>query len=98
MPLIAKTSLSSGARLIAGFPGLAPPTLPPGTNLTPFDTTFRTEVMHAVTLRQPVITPDGTAVALVTVGETLGARTALQRSLWLRGFAEQAALVLAAAI
>ncbi len=84
--------------LIAGFPGLAPPTLAPGTNLTPFDTTFRTEVMHAVTLRQPVITPDGTQVALVTVGETLGARTALQRSLWLRGFAEQAALVLAAAI
>ena len=84
--------------LIAGFPGLTPHKLPAGSvGMATFDTQFRTENMHAVTLRQPVITPDGTVNASVTVGETLRARDALVRSFWLRGFAEQAALVLAAA-
>lgn len=85
--------------LIAGFPGLNPQPRKPGDGrVTSFDTRFRTEAMHAVTLRQPVITPDGTVAVSVTVGETLKARNALVRALWLRGFAEQAALVLAAAV
>ena len=84
--------------LIAGFPGLASAPVPKGDGPAPaFDTMFRTEPMHAVTLRQPVITPDGTAAVSVTVGETLKARDALVRALWLRGFAVQAVLVLAAA-
>lgn len=85
--------------LIAGFPGLTPPPARPGISApVTFNAVFRgDEVMHAVTLRQPVITPDGTVAVTVAVGETLRARDALVRALWLRGFAEQAALVLAAA-
>jgi two-component system sensor histidine kinase TctE len=84
--------------LIAGFPGLNPPADPgSATGATTYDTMFRTEAMHAVMLHQPVITPDGTATVTVAVGETLGARNALVWALWVRGFAAQAALVLAAA-
>jgi two-component system sensor histidine kinase TctE len=54
--------------------------------------------MRAVALRQPVITPEGTLDTQVMVGVTLKARDALVRQLWLRGFLEQAALVLAAAL
>lgn len=84
--------------LIAGFPGLTPPPALPDTN-TPvtFNMVFRgDEAMHGVALHQPVITPIGTVAATVVVGETLKSRDALVRALWLRGFAEQAALVLAA--
>ncbi len=84
--------------LIAGFPGLRPAAIPaarPGP--VAFDTMFRTEAMHAVTLNEPVITPDGTTNVTVTVAATSRARDALVRSLWLRGFFEQALLVLAAA-
>ncbi|MBI1218009.1 MAG: sensor histidine kinase [Rhodobacteraceae bacterium] len=86
--------------LIAGFPGLTPPARAAGdTGPVLFDAVFRgDEVMRAVTLRQPVITPDGTVVATVAVGETLRSRNALVRALWLRGFAQQAVLVLAAAL
>ncbi len=85
--------------LIAGFPELEPPgVLPPGADLVQYNTLFRTEQMRAVILRQTVITPSGTAQVHVMVGETLKARDALARSLWLRGFLEQAALVLAAAV
>lgn len=82
--------------LIAGFPGLSPRSDPESATAG-FDTMFRTESMHAVTLRQPVVTPDGISTVSVTVGETLKARNRLVRALWVRGFAEQAALVLAAA-
>ena len=54
--------------------------------------------MRAVILRQPVVTPKGTVAVAVIVGETQKARNELFRALWLRGFAEQAALVLAAAL
>lgn len=86
--------------LIAGFPGLTPPPVRPGTTgPQTFNAVFRgDETMHAVTLRQPVITPDGTVMVTVAVGETLRSRNALVRALWMRGFAEQAALVLAAAV
>jgi two-component system sensor histidine kinase TctE len=85
--------------LIAGFPGLSPPDkLPPEFESRFFETMFRTEAMRAVILRQPVVTPDGTVSAAVIVGETQKARYELFRALWLRGFAEQAALVLAAAL
>ncbi len=85
--------------LIAGFPGLtAPKTLPPEFESHFFETMFRTEAMRAVILRQPVVTPAGTVTVAVMVGETQKARSELFRTLWLRGFAEQAALVLAAAL
>lgn len=86
--------------LIAGFPGLNPAPIPPDAPAGPitYDAMFRTEAMHAVTMRQPVITPDGTVQVTVSVGETGYARGALVRAFWIRGFAEQAALVLAAAI
>ena len=86
--------------LIAGFPGLAAPkTLPPEFESRFFQTTFRTtENMRAVILRQPVATPKGTVAVSVMVGETQKAREELFRALWFRGFAEQAALVLAAAL
>ena len=86
--------------LIAGFPGLAPPAdLPPEFELRFFETTFRTnEDMRAVILRQPVVTPSAMVTASVMVGETQKARQELFQALWLRGFAEQAAMVLAAAL
>jgi two-component system, OmpR family, sensor histidine kinase TctE len=89
--------------LIAGFPGLNLPDQR-GADLTPtgpalfLPTQFRTEEMNAVVLRQSVITPEGTVAVLVMVGETLKARDAMIRSLWLHGFLEQAALVVAAAL
>ena len=85
--------------LIAGFPGLAPPAiLPPAFESRFFETMFRTEAMRAAILRQPVVTPGATVAVTVIVGETQKARNELFRTLWLRGFAEQAALVLAAAL
>ena len=85
--------------LIAGFPGLTPPAvLPEEFETSFFETMFRTEAMRAVILLQPVVTPDGTVAVTVIVGETQKARYELFRTLWLRGFAEQAALVLAAAL
>ena len=85
--------------LIAGFPGLtAPKTLPPEFESRFFETMFRTESMRAVILRQPVVTPTGTVKVSVMVGETQKAREELFHALWFRGFAEQAALVLAAAL
>ncbi len=85
--------------LIAGFPGLnLPDPLPGSFDTLLLATRFRTEDMNAVVLRQTVITPDGTVPVLVMVGETLMARDAMVRTLWLRGFLEQAALVVAAAL
>lgn len=82
--------------LIAGFPGLVPTT--PKAVPASYDTMFRTEAMHAVTISQPVITPDGTSAVTVTVGETTGTRDALVHALWWRGVAEQGVLVMAAAL
>ena len=91
--------LDPNRTLIAGFPGLeAPASLPATFDHLPFDTMFRTESMHAMILHQPVITPETSVWVEVMVGETLKARDALVAALWLRGFAEQAALVLAAAL
>ncbi len=85
--------------LIAGFPGLSPPaTLPAELESRYFETMFRTEAMRAVILRQPVVTPSGMVGVAVLVGETQKARSELFRALWLRGFAEQALLVIAAAL
>ena len=85
--------------LIAGFPGLTPPaTMPSEFEALSFETMFRTEAMRAVILRQPVVTPSGMVTVTVIVGETQKARKELFRTLWFRGFLEQAALVLAAAL
>lgn len=95
---VAYAVFDPAGRLIAGFPGLTPPPMARhGAPLRTFDTMFRTHAMQAAELRQPVITPDGTATVLVAVGETLKARDAQVRALWLRGFIDQAAMVLAAA-
>jgi two-component system, OmpR family, sensor histidine kinase TctE len=58
--------------LVAGYPGLdAPETLPVSDDgQRYFEKMFRTEAMRATMLRQPVITPQGTVVATVFVGET----------------------------
>ena len=88
----------SGA-LIAGFPGLnGPAEQPSDFEHRSFETMFRTEAMRAVILRQPVVTPTDTRSISVIVGETQKARNELFRSLWARGFAEQATLVIAAAL
>ncbi len=97
---VAYAVIGPTGELIAGFPGLtAPKTPPPEFESHFFETTFRTtEAMRAVILRQPVVTPSGTVTVSVIVGETQKARKALVQTLWLRGFAEQAAMVLAAAL
>lgn len=85
--------------LIAGYPGLnMPAKVPADFAHAFFDTMFRTEAMRVTILRQPVITPTGTNTVTVMVGETKKARNELFQSLWIRGFLEQAALVLAAAL
>ena len=96
---VAYSVIDQTHNLIAGFPGLSPPdALPAEFEPRFFETMFRTEAMRAVVLRQPVVTPNGTVPVTVIVGETQKARYELFRILWLRGFAEQAALVLAAAL
>ena len=96
---VAYAVIGATHELIAGFPGLSPPAvLPAQFEARYFETMFRTEAMRAVVLRQPVATPGGTTAVTVSVGETQKARTTLFRSLWLRDFGEQAALVLAAAL
>ena len=85
--------------LIAGFPGLdLPDAGSGGPGPTYLPALFRDEPMRAVVLRQPVITPEGTGTVSVMLGETLKARDAMVQVLWLRGFLEQATLVVAAAL
>jgi two-component system sensor histidine kinase TctE len=85
--------------LIAGYPGLEASGDPPADfAYNFFDTMFRTEAMRTAILRQPVTTPDGSRTVTVLVGETKKARDDLFRNLWIRGFFEQSALVLAAAL
>ena len=96
---VAYAVVDPNGALIAGFPGLnGAPELPSDFESRSFETMFRTEAMRALMLRQPVITPAGTVSVSVIVGETQKARNDLFRSLWIRGFLEQAALVMAAAL
>jgi two-component system, OmpR family, sensor histidine kinase TctE len=88
-----------GGELLAGYPGFdAPGGRRSDAQDQHFDTAFRTEAMRAAVFRQPVVTPTGTVFATVIVGETLKARDLLVQTLWLRGFVEQAALVVAGAL
>lgn len=86
--------------LIAGYPGLESPAIDAQRgNLLFFETAFRNEEpMRAVDFLQTVITPAQETTVRVTVGETLKARNALVMTLWMRGFLEQGALVVAGAI
>jgi two-component system sensor histidine kinase TctE len=85
--------------LIAGYPGLDTPAIAGRGNLLFFETTFRDEEpMRAVDFLQTVVTPTGGVTVRVSVGETLKARDALVTTLWMRGFLEQGALVIAGAI
>ncbi len=85
--------------LITGFPELP---LPSGViqdfEYRFYPVSFRDETMWAVALRQPIVTPQGSTPVLVMVGETLNSSHAMERQLWLRGFVEQAGVVLAAAL
>lgn len=83
--------------LIAGYADLA---APPVTGIQPtyaFDTIFRAEPMRAIAFEQPVVTTGGTVPVLVVVAETVLARDALFRSIWLPQIIAQAVLVLVAA-
>lgn len=85
--------------LIAGYPDLDNATDDlPDFGFGYYQTQFRTESMRAIVLRQPVVTPTGTVSVTVAVGETQKARNRLMQSLWMRGFFEQAMLLLAAAL
>ena len=96
---VAYEVIGPDGELLAGYPGLpAPPAADAAAGPAFFDAMFRTEPMRITLLRQPVVTPAATIVATVMVGETLKARDALVRTLWLRGFIEQAALIVAGAL
>jgi two-component system sensor histidine kinase TctE len=97
---VAYTVTDPGGTLIAGYPGLDSPSIDAARgNLLFFETTFRNEEpMRAVDFMQSVVTPTGEMIIRVTVGETLKARNALVMTLWLRGFFEQGALVIAGAV
>jgi two-component system sensor histidine kinase TctE len=62
-----------------------------------YDADYRGEPLRLVAIRQPVPGSD-TATALVTVGETLGARDHMARVLWVRSLLQQALLGLIVAI
>jgi two-component system sensor histidine kinase TctE len=88
----AETSLMSGN---ADLP-------PPGEAVLPltslvYNADYRGEPLRLVAIRQPVPGSD-TATALVTVGETLGARDHMARTLWVRSLLQQALLGLIVAI
>ncbi|MDR3473109.1 MAG: sensor histidine kinase [Devosia sp.] len=96
---VAYEVIGPAGELLAGYPGLnAPADLEASNDPAYFATMFRTESMRATLLRQPVVTPSGTVFASVMVGETLKARDELVWTLWQRGFAEQAALIVAGAL
>lgn len=96
---VAYAVLGPNKRLIAGFPGLSAPSASSSeSTYRTFETTFRTEHMRAVALTQPVVTPKNMATVTVIVGETQKARDEMVRSLWIRGFIEEAGLVLAGAL
>jgi len=96
---VAYQVIAPSGELLAGYPGLnAPAGLVASSDPTYFATMFRTESMRATLLRQPVVTPQGSVVTTVMVGETLKARDELVWTLWQRGFAEQAALIVAGAL
>ena len=85
--------------LIAGYPDLESATTElPDFGFGYYPTQFRTESMRAIMIRQPVITPRGSVSITVAVGETLKARDRLMMSLWVRGFFEQAMLLVAGAL
>jgi len=94
---VAYAVLSPTGTLLAGYPGLAVPDALPDDSPY-FSTMFRTEVMRATLFRQPVVTPIGSVGIAVIVGETLKARDELVQNLWLRGFLEEATLVVAGAL
>ncbi|MEO9231661.1 MAG: sensor histidine kinase N-terminal domain-containing protein, partial [Devosia sp.] len=94
---VAYAVIGANGVLVAGYPGLnAPDEKSPGPQY--YATMFRIESMRAVRMTQPVTTPAGTVEATIMVGETLKARDDLVRSLWVRGFLEQALLVAAGAV
>lgn len=97
---VAYTVTDPDGVLIAGYPGLDSPSIDAARgNLLFFETTFRNEEpMRAVDFMQSVVTPTGEQIIRVTVGETLKARNALVMTLWMRGFFEQGALVIAGAV
>jgi two-component system sensor histidine kinase TctE len=96
---VAYAVTDSAGNLIAGYPGLDTPTKTGRGNLLFFETVFRDEEpMRAVDFLQTVVTPTGGVIVRVSVGETLKARNALVTTLWMRGFLEQGALVVAGAI
>jgi len=86
-------------RLIAGLGGIAPPpAIPADYGDVTYDSSYRDEALRAAAFTQPVLTPDGKVSVMVVVGQTLVARNALTRALWLRGFLSQAALALIAGL
>jgi two-component system sensor histidine kinase TctE len=96
---VAYAVFSPNGELLAGYPGLeTPPGLSAASAPAYFATLFRTESMRATLFDQPVVTPTGLVEVRVIVGETLKARDQMGQTLWLRGFLEQAALVLAGAL
>lgn len=96
---VAYAVFSPKGELLAGYPGLdAPAGLSAESIPAYFATMFRTESMWATLFDQPVVTPTGLLEVRVIVGETLKARDQMVQTLWLRGFLEQAALVLAGAL
>ncbi|MEO8883400.1 MAG: sensor histidine kinase [Devosia sp.] len=94
---VAYAIVGANDELIAGYPGLdGPKSGAADADALYYQTMFRDEYMRVTQLSQPVMTPQGALSVTVRVGETLKARNDLVLSLWLRGFIEQALLVLAA--
>jgi two-component system sensor histidine kinase TctE len=87
----------AGGALIAGRPELVPPPSGPhGFEPVFFDTEFRDVPMRGVAIQQLLPSASGSLSAEVVVAQTTRARTAMTRTLWLHGFAQQAILVVVA--
>ena len=89
---------AAAGHLIAGFPDLPPPAVPPD-DLSPryYDAVFRGETLRLVAIRQPV-TGQPSRAAVIVVGETTGARSLMVADLWTQGLLQQGLLVLIAGI
>lgn len=91
--------LSPSGELIAGFPDVVEPPMPPqGLEPAYYEGQFRTEPVRAVALAQPVISKVYGGNALVIVATTLHGRDRLVNEIWQNSLRDQLLLVGVAAL
>jgi two-component system sensor histidine kinase TctE len=91
--------MAPSGELLAGYPDVAvPPQLPTDFQPVYFDSTFRTEIIRAVAIAQPVVSATAGGNAIVVAAETLRQRDRLARQLWFPALRDQLLVVVIAAL